>query len=319
MHVWKHALMAALLVAAPVLSGCGIDPENDEAFVRAQRDLDAARADPEIRKNASAPLMVADDMLGQAKEAEDVETLHRLSFRAQQQVDLARQLTEARAREEKLMALMEKNSSAERTRAEPAQPDISVNRLPDENRAVETRPRPALKPPPTERPPAPDKAPEQTSPRAVAPDTAHARSSAGAAPDHVRPRGNGRAGAEVAVSALTERIFGVASNTPPPLEVENFAGGEAFLPESLKRKLDDLVKLLKLAPERRVLVGGYADDFKDSVKNMRLSDARARAVDTYLVEHGVDPRRVWATGLGKPKSQEAGESKITRGVRIALR
>jgi outer membrane protein OmpA-like peptidoglycan-associated protein len=52
---------------------------------------------------------------------------------------------------------------------------------------------------------------------------------------------------------------------------------------------------------RRVEVAGHTDDVGDDAKNLKLSDARARAVSDYLRQKGVPEERLSALGYGETK------------------
>ncbi len=63
--------------------------------------------------------------------------------------------------------------------------------------------------------------------------------------------------------------------------------------------LDALAAVLRAHSEiARVDIQGHTDNRGDRATNLELSSRRARAVRTYLVDHGVAPERVEAHGLG---------------------
>lgn len=63
--------------------------------------------------------------------------------------------------------------------------------------------------------------------------------------------------------------------------------------------LDALVAVLRAHAElTRVDIQGHTDDRGDRAANLDLSARRARAVRTYLIDHGIAPDRVEAHGLG---------------------
>jgi outer membrane protein OmpA-like peptidoglycan-associated protein len=63
--------------------------------------------------------------------------------------------------------------------------------------------------------------------------------------------------------------------------------------------LDALVAVLRAHAElTRVDIQGHTDDRGDRAANLDLSARRARAVRTYLIDHGIVPDRVEAHGLG---------------------
>jgi len=79
----------------------------------------------------------------------------------------------------------------------------------------------------------------------------------------------------------------------------NFASGSARLnPESF-HILDDVVKTLSEHPNIEIEIRGYTDNTGNFASNQRLSERRAYAVRKYLIEHGIDPRRLRAVGYGE--------------------
>ena len=63
--------------------------------------------------------------------------------------------------------------------------------------------------------------------------------------------------------------------------------------------LNRAVTLLKNNPNMTVTVAGYTDSIGTPEVNRKLSEARARSVQDYLVSHGVDASHVQAVGYGE--------------------
>lgn len=79
----------------------------------------------------------------------------------------------------------------------------------------------------------------------------------------------------------------------------NFESGSAVLTPDSHRVLDDAVRSLLAFPEVKVEILGYTDSVGAASANLALSQRRAEAVKTYLVNAGVDPARLTARGLGE--------------------
>lgn len=64
-------------------------------------------------------------------------------------------------------------------------------------------------------------------------------------------------------------------------------------------ELDVLVKLMKQNPSIRVEIGGHTDHIGSDNYNMLLSESRAKAVVSYLTEHGIEDNRLTSKGYGE--------------------
>jgi len=81
-----------------------------------------------------------------------------------------------------------------------------------------------------------------------------------------------------------------------------------FLPRSY-RQLYALVKIMKENPQMRIEIHGHTDNIGTDEYNNTLSQSRATAVVNYVIEHGIDARRVFPRGYGstKPVAPNASE------------
>lgn len=79
----------------------------------------------------------------------------------------------------------------------------------------------------------------------------------------------------------------------------NFQSGSALLTRSSYPLLDEVVKTLSEHPHIEIEIRGYTDDVGNNISNQKLSDRRAHAVSKYLIEHGIDPRRLRSVGYGE--------------------
>lgn len=78
-----------------------------------------------------------------------------------------------------------------------------------------------------------------------------------------------------------------------------FDTGKATLKPGAMQNLYKLVTFLKDYPDRAVLVEGHTDSTGSDALNMTLSEERADSVRTFLVDNGIDGKRVLARGYGK--------------------
>jgi outer membrane protein OmpA-like peptidoglycan-associated protein len=96
-----------------------------------------------------------------------------------------------------------------------------------------------------------------------------------------------------------------------------FASGQVTLKPEAKRELDQVARELENRyASNRIRVEGYTDS--DPIRKSRfasneaLSQARAEAVEQYLISRGVSAGRISAVGMGsaKPKSTKAASRRV---------
>lgn len=78
-----------------------------------------------------------------------------------------------------------------------------------------------------------------------------------------------------------------------------FETGKAIIKPVSFPILNAIVKVMKENPSYKLMIGGHTDNVGDDAMNMTLSQNRADAVAQYLIEKGVDPMKVSATGYGE--------------------
>lgn len=106
-------------------------------------------------------------------------------------------------------------------------------------------------------------------------------------------------------------VAGVASNmgcpeiAPAIIERINkaaasifFATGSSKLLAKSNTALNNVVAILKANPDYKVDINGYTDNQGNADKNKALSEARANAVQDYLVKKGIEAGRLSAAGFG---------------------
>jgi outer membrane protein OmpA-like peptidoglycan-associated protein len=73
------------------------------------------------------------------------------------------------------------------------------------------------------------------------------------------------------------------------------------LPGDAERVLTEVMQLLVRQPTWKILVEGHTDDAADAQANVALSQKRASAVASWLLDHGIDQSRVSIQGMGDAK------------------
>jgi OOP family OmpA-OmpF porin len=90
------------------------------------------------------------------------------------------------------------------------------------------------------------------------------------------------------------------------------------LPESFGL-LDDITKIIKDNPHiKKIAIEGHASAEGDPKRNLTLSDERAKSVMKYIVDKGVDAKRLTAKGFGitKPIADNATEEGREKNRRV---
>ncbi len=102
-----------------------------------------------------------------------------------------------------------------------------------------------------------------------------------------------------------------------------FETGTAELRDESAVELDRLVRMLEKNPRMKIEIAGFADAIGDTESNRRLSEARARSVSAYLVNHGIDGARLSTRGYGEdhpiaPNATDEGR-RLNRRVEFRVR
>jgi outer membrane protein OmpA-like peptidoglycan-associated protein len=101
-----------------------------------------------------------------------------------------------------------------------------------------------------------------------------------------------------------------------------FDTGRAELKSGAGRKLDQLSQFLVEHPDRRVQIDGFTDSVGTDGYNEDLSQRRADAVKTALVNRGVEPSRIGTEGYGKAypvaNNNDSGGRQLNRRVEVVI-
>lgn len=84
-------------------------------------------------------------------------------------------------------------------------------------------------------------------------------------------------------------------------EAITFATGSAQLQPRFLTVLDQLAQSVQQYPNTLIRIEGHADATGSAAFNQTLSENRAQAVASYLMQRGVDPRRIVAVGFGSSR------------------
>jgi outer membrane protein OmpA-like peptidoglycan-associated protein len=78
-----------------------------------------------------------------------------------------------------------------------------------------------------------------------------------------------------------------------------FGFGQTTLTQSAMNSLNKLSQALKEYPNNLIAVEGHTDRIGSRAYNQELSEKRALNVAKYLVQQGIDSKRLKVTGFGK--------------------
>jgi outer membrane protein OmpA-like peptidoglycan-associated protein len=99
-----------------------------------------------------------------------------------------------------------------------------------------------------------------------------------------------------------------------------FITGSAELKSNSFRGLDEIIRIMRENPDMKLTIEGHTDDVGTDENNQRLSDNRAEAVKTYIVNKGITEERISAKGFGesKPIVSNASPAGRTQNRRVEL-
>lgn len=89
------------------------------------------------------------------------------------------------------------------------------------------------------------------------------------------------------------------SGEPVPMWGVLFAVNDTVVLPQSYNELYRLQQLLEANPSADIELRGHTDNQGTTLYNLRLSEARARAVARYLIERGIDSHRITVKGFGK--------------------
>ena len=101
-----------------------------------------------------------------------------------------------------------------------------------------------------------------------------------------------------------------------------FESGSARILDESKDALDQLGRGLQENPDFRLEIQGHTDTRGSSANNLKLSQSRADAVRTYLINNfHIDPDNLVAKGYGEsqPETRERNEEELLRNRRVVLK
>ena len=296
----KNRYFPLTLIAVAILAGCAA-PKNS-SLTEAHSSYDSARSNPQVTNLAALELKQAGDSLNKADDAlskrESTDTVNQLAYIAKQQVAVAQETAKRKTAE-----LAVTNASAKRDQvrleARTAEADAAKQQVAIMQGTAD----------------------QQTAALAVASANADQQAAALAAAGANAERDQALiAQQEMQLKDLnakkTER--GLVITLGDVL----FSTNKAQLKSGGMRNVQKLADFLKQYPQHKVLVEGYTDSTGSNSLNQELSDRRANAVRTALIDMGISSDRVTTRGYGEAfpvaGNDTAASRQLNRRVEIIL-
>ena len=91
-----------------------------------------------------------------------------------------------------------------------------------------------------------------------------------------------------------------------------FLTGKSELKADAAGNLDNLITFVNSYPDRSVMIEGYTDSSGSDDYKHRMSQRRADAVQSFLIERGVRPMRLFALGKGQSAPVAENDSEAGR-------
>lgn len=305
----KKQYLPLSLIAAAILAGCNTMPTQNSSLAEAHGMYSSAQSNPEITKQAPLELQQAGETLNKADTAlsqgEDDAKVNQLAYIAKQQVAIA----EATAKQ-KTAELAVVNAGAQRNQVliEARTAEVEAARQQAER--------------------------DRTTIAGSQAELEMAKRDAEAAQQTAEQRAAALAAAS-AQSASDQALIAEQEKQLKELNAKQtdhglvitlgdvlFAVNKAQLSPAGTRNVQKLADFLNRYPQRKVLVEGYTDSTGSDSLNQALSERRAAAVQTALINMGINSDRIATRGYGKASpvatNDTAAGRQLNRRVEIVL-
>ena len=261
----KNRYLPMTLIAVAILSGCSSVPKENTSLNEAHSSYDSARNDPQVTNLAPLELKAAGDTLDQADQAlskgqGDAQVNH-LAYIASQQVAIAEETAKRKTAE---LAVTEASAQRGQVRLEARTAEADAA---NQQAAI-----------------AQETAAQQAAALAAAGANAERDQALIAQQEEQLKELNAKKTARGMVITLGDVLFST---------------NKAQLKSGGIRNVQKLADFLNQYPQRKVLVEGYTDSTGSDSLNQALSERRADAVRTALVDAGISSDRINTRGYGE--------------------
>jgi outer membrane protein OmpA-like peptidoglycan-associated protein len=296
--------MAMMFVLALTLAACASQPKKDLALEQVRSQLERLKSDESLQGYAPLAMGEAERALRQAEAAQgnDTQRLH-LIYMADRQIQVARTVAQREQLQEEYDRLeAERNNLlvwASQLEADQARQEAERIRMMSQATAEDA-----------------ERARRQAE-EARQREMKSARSAQMAQEEAQQARALAQTSATAAELAQREANMAVEQAASLRRQLENlqlrqtesgvvvtlgdvlFESGQTSLVAEAFSSIEEVVDLLQSEPDKLIRIEGHTDSTGSSDTNLRLSQQRADAVLTALVNLGVDASRITSVGMGE--------------------
>jgi len=300
----RSATTVALMMAALVLGACASQPKKDLALEQVRSQLEKLKSDPELQGYAPLALGEAERALRQAEASQgnDTQRIH-LIYMADRRIQIARTV----AQREQLQAEYDRLETernnllvwASQLEAEQARMEAEQARMMSAATAEDAQ------------------RARQEAAAAREREMQSSRTARQAQEEAQQAKALAESSATAAELAQREADLAVQQAESLRRQLENlqlrqtesgvvvtlgdvlFESGETDLVPEAFTSIEEVVELLQSEPDKLIRIEGHTDSTGSSDTNLRLSQQRADAVLTALVNLGVNASRITSVGMGE--------------------
>jgi outer membrane protein OmpA-like peptidoglycan-associated protein len=271
----KTLFVPAAIIAIAMLAGCNTT-KNNAQLTEARGNYDAARVDPNVTNLAALELNDAGNALSKADNAlshgENVDTVNHLAYLANQKVAIAQETARRKTAEQAVT-----NATADRNQvrldARTAEADAAKQQVASMKKTAE----------------------EQEASRKLTADQQAAELAAANANSASNQALIAKQAGELKELNAQQTKRGLVITLGDVL----FGINKSQLKSGGMRNVQKLADFLKEYPQHKALIEGYTDSTGSGELNQKLSERRATAVKTALVDAGIGMERITTRGYGK--------------------
>ncbi|MDD2915222.1 MAG: OmpA family protein [Gallionella sp.] len=274
----KNKYFPLSLIAIAILSGCNSVPPKNEALTAAHSSYNSARENPQVSNLAALELKEAGDSLSKADDAmskgQGTDTVNHLSYIANQKVGIAQETAKRKTAELAVANAASKRDQV-RLEARTAEADASKQKVAEMQETADS----------------------QAAELAAADANAESDQALIAQQEQQLRELSAKKTDRGLVVTLGDVLFSVNKS-------ELKSGGI--------RNMQKLADFLRQYPNQKVLVEGFTDSTGSDSYNLGLSERRANAVRTALIDMGVNSDRITMRGYGEAFPVASNETKVSR-------